>query len=158
MVSTRIGWAFAVVAVLALGCGSSRNYEPLRDPVSHLDVRLDPCPQSPNCVSSQAWDPSQRVAPLEFTGEAEEAFARLAALVAAEPGATIVEQRGIYLHAEYRSRFFGFVDDLELLLDEEAGVVHVRSASRKGWSDLGVNRRRVERLRGAFGVPMVPIQ
>ncbi|NNL66655.1 MAG: DUF1499 domain-containing protein [Myxococcales bacterium] len=143
---------------LVAACSSSRIYEPLRDPVSHLDLRLDPCPQSPNCVSSQAWDPAQRVAPFEFAGDAAEALSRLAALVAAEPSATIVEQRGIYLHAEYRSRWFGFVDDLELLVDEEAGVIHVRSASRTGWSDLGVNRRRVERLREAFGVPMVPIQ
>jgi len=82
----------------------------------------------------------------------------LAALVAADPAARIVEQRsGIYLHAEYRSRWLHFVDDLELVADEEAGVVHVRSASRRGWSDLGVNRRRVEALHRAFAEAILPI-
>lgn len=140
------------------GCRSMNQYEPLLDPVSHLDVRLDPCPQSPNCVSSQAWDPGQRVAAIAFAGDADEAIVRFVALLEAESGATVVERRGIYLHAEFRSRLFRFVDDFELLADEEQGVLQVRSASRRGWSDLGANRRRVERMRRAFGTPLVPIQ
>jgi uncharacterized protein (DUF1499 family) len=61
-----------------------------------------------------------------------------------------VEEEAGYLHAVCRSRLFGWADDLELRIDTEAGVVHVRSASRVGYSDLGVNRRRVERLRAAL--------
>ena len=151
------GLGLAAVLLVA-GCRSNAAYEPLRSPVSHLDLRLDPCPQSPNCVSSQAWDPDQRVPPFTFVGSAADALATLAALVAADPAARIVEQRsGIYLHAEYRSRWLHFVDDLELVADEEAGVVHVRSASRRGWSDLGVNRRRVEALHRAFAEAILPI-
>ena len=133
-------------------------YEPLLDPLSHLDLRLDPCPQSPNCVSSQAWNPDQRVDPFPFAGDAGEALDALARLVEADPDARVVERRGIYFHAEYSSRIFGFVDDLELLADDDAGVVHVRSAARRGWSDLGVNRRRVESLRESFARSMLPIQ
>jgi uncharacterized protein (DUF1499 family) len=134
------------------------SYEPLLDPVSHLDLRLDPCPQSPNCVSSQAWNPDQRVAPFAFAGDAQETLDALARLVEADPDARVVERSGIYLHAEYESRVFRFVDDLELIADDEAGVVHVRSGSRRGWSDLGVNRRRVESLREALAQSMLPLQ
>lgn len=132
-------------------------YEPLIGPLDHLDLRLPPCPQSPSCVSSQSWSPDRRVAPLPFAGDPEEALDRLAALIEAEPHARVVERRGILLQAEYRSRLLGFTDDLTLLVDEAAGVIHVRSASRRGWSDLGVNRRRVEALREAFSHTMLPI-
>ena len=145
------------LALAAAGCRSGALYEPMKSPVRYLDLRLEPCPQSPNCVSSQAWDPSQRVPPFTFVGTAGDALDALAALIAADPAATIVERRDIYLHAEYRSRIFGFVDDLELVADEEGGLVHVRSASRRGWSDLGVNRRRVEALHEAFSQSMLPI-
>jgi len=152
------GLPFAVVGLLFVGCRSMAAYDPLLDPVSHLDLRLDPCPQSPNCVSSQAWSPNQKVPPFTFAGTAADALAALEALIEADPAATIVERRsGIYLRAEYRSRWLGFTDDLELLADEEAGVIHVRSASRRGWSDLGVNRRRVEALHRAFAQSMLPI-
>jgi len=156
----RLAGPLAALAagLLLAGCRSMAAYDPLLDPVSHLDLRFDPCPQSPNCVSSQAWDPDQRVAPFTFAGSADDALAALAALVRADPAATVVERRsGIYLRAEYRSRWLGFTDDLELLADEEGGVVHVRSASRRGWYDFGVNRRRVEGLHEAFGQSMLPI-
>jgi uncharacterized protein (DUF1499 family) len=147
-------------AALALaGCRSMAAYDPLLSPVSHLDLRLDPCPQSPNCVSSQAWDPDQRVAPFTFAGDAPDALAALEALIEADPAATIVERRsGLYVRAEYRSRWLGFVDDLELLADDEGGMVHVRSASRRGWYDFGVNRRRVEALHEQFDRSMLPVR
>jgi uncharacterized protein (DUF1499 family) len=133
-------------------------YDPQISPVDHLDLRLAPCPQSPNCVSSQAWDPDQQVPPFTFAGTADDALAALEALIEADPAATIVERRsGLYVRAEYRSRVFGFVDDLELLADEEGGLIHVRSASRRGWYDLGVNRRRVEGLHEQFDRSMLPV-
>jgi len=148
----------AAAGLLWVGCRSMAAYQPLLDPVSHLDLRLDPCPQSPNCVSSQAWNPKQKVPPFTFAGTATDALAALAELIEADPAATIVERHsGIYLRAEYRSRWLGFTDDLELLADEEGGVIHVRSASRRGWSDLGANRRRVEALHRTFAQSMLPI-
>jgi uncharacterized protein (DUF1499 family) len=153
----RVARAAAGLWLALVGCRSMQTYEPWLDPVSHLDVRLDPCPQSPNCVSSQTWNPDQRVAPIPFEGTAEQVLDRFAALIEATPGSRVVERRGIYLHAEYQSRILRFVDDLELLVDEERGQVHVRSASRRGWSDLGVNRRRVEALREAFARELVPL-
>jgi len=63
---------------------------------------------------------------------------------------SIITEEGSYLHAETRSFLFRFVDDVEFMMDTDSRVIHVRSASRTGYSDLGVNRRRVERLRRAF--------
>lgn len=111
---------------------------------------LPPCPGTPNCVSSQAEDPSRRVEPLRFRGPASQALERLQALLAGMPRTRIVASRDGYVHAEVRTALLRFTDDVELLLDEAAGVIHVRSASRVGRSDFGTNRRRVERLRAAW--------
>jgi uncharacterized protein (DUF1499 family) len=112
--------------------------------------RLLPCPSSPNCVSSQAQDSSQRVDPLRPPGDPGDAMSILRRVVEALPRTRIVTATDTYLHAECRSRIFRFVDDLDFLLDPEEGVVQVRSASRLGHSDLGVNRRRVEAIREAL--------
>lgn len=110
---------------------------------------LPPCPDSPNCVSSLSEDPRRFVAPLRLEGDPQEGWARLVERVAALPRTRIVRRTDRSLDAECRSALFGFVDDLALRLDAEAGVAHVRSASRTGYWDLGVNRRRVEALREA---------
>ena len=108
------------------------------------------CPSSPNCVSSRAPDDAHRVEPLAMAGDPAAAFERAVEAVRALPRTTVVTEEAGYLHAECRSRLFRFIDDLELELDADAGVIQVRSASRVGHSDLGVNRRRVEALRAAL--------
>lgn len=107
------------------------------------DGRLRPCPGSPNCVSSEAPDASLK----PFAPAGQDGWERLLRVIAAQGGSIEAQDAG-YVHATFRSRVFGFVDDLECRLD--GGVIHVRSASRTGWWDLGANRRRVERLRGAW--------
>ncbi len=107
--------------------------------------RFAPCKPTPNCVSSQA-EPSDRehyIEPIAFRG----AMAKLRAVVESTARAKVIEQNGSYLYAEYTSALMGYVDDVELFYDESAGLVHVRSASRLGRSDFGVNRKRVEELR-----------
>jgi len=113
------------------------------------DGRLAPCPGTPNCVCSQDED-RHAVEPLHFDGPPEEAWGRLKEVLASLPRTRVVSSADGYLHAECTSRLFRFVDDLECLLDPEAKVIHVRSASRAGRSDFGVNRRRVEAIRKAF--------
>ena len=103
--------------------------------------RLRACPGSPNCVNSEEGG----VAPLPAAGEA--GWARLREAVASL-GGSIEREGDEYLHATFRSRFFGFVDDLECRRDGD--VAQVRSASRTGWWDMGVNRRRVESIRRAL--------
>ena len=112
--------------------------------------RLAACPASPNCVSSQADDDRHRIAPLALRGEPDVAWARLREILAARTDTRVAESRADYFRAEFRTRL-GFVDDGEFALDREAGVIHVRSASRVGYSDLGKNRERVEELREALG-------
>jgi uncharacterized protein (DUF1499 family) len=108
---------------------------------------LAPCPSSPNCVCSDVRDDPHHVEPLRLVVPVEQAWPAVRTAVLALHGAHIVTETAVYLHAECRSALFGFVDDLELLLRRDDGVIAVRSASRLGYSDLGVNRRRVENLR-----------
>lgn len=112
--------------------------------------QLYSCPDSPNCVCSQDTDAIHQIEPIAFNGPGPAALARLKAIVLAQPRARITEEHDGYVRAEFTSLVFRFVDDVEFLLDEPAKVIHVRSASRLGKSDLGVNRKRVERLRDAF--------
>ncbi len=116
------------------------------------DGRLAPCPSSPNCVSSRAADARHRIEPLELAGDVDAGWLALQERVAALPRTRIVEQSPLYVRAECRSALFGFVDDLELLLEPESGRAQVRSASRTGYGDMGVNRRRVEDLRRTLNV------
>lgn len=109
--------------------------------------RLPDCPSSPNCISSQARDPQHHVPPLRFSGSPDGVMKRVSKVVQSLPGARLEIATDTYLHARVRTPLFRFVDDLELLLDADAGLIHVRSASRVGTWDLGANRRRVERLR-----------
>lgn len=109
--------------------------------------RLAPCPSSPNCVSSDATDARHAVAPFELAVPAGEAWPAVRRAVSELPRTRIVVETGGYLHAECRSALFGFVDDLELLLRSQEGSIAVRSASRVGYGDMGVNRERVEQLR-----------
>ncbi len=112
-------------------------------------VALPGCPASPNCVVSQNADAEHAVAPLKLAGDPAEEWSALREVIRTLGGEL---KRGDerYLHFEFRSRVFGFVDDVECLLNEAAGQVEIRSASRVGYSDLGVNRRRVEAIRTAF--------
>ena len=110
--------------------------------------RLADCPDSPNCVCSDAADPSHRVAAFALAIAPDDAWTEIRAAVAALPRTRIVNRTHDYLHAQCSSKWFGFVDDLELhLRTARANVVAVRSASRIGYSDFGVNRARVDQLR-----------
>jgi uncharacterized protein (DUF1499 family) len=109
--------------------------------------RLAPCPASPNCVSSDAGDDRHAIRPFEIVGPAARAWETARAVVADRPRTTIVSDSPGYLRAECRSLLFRFVDDLELELRESQGIIAVRSASRTGYGDMGVNRRRVEAIR-----------
>jgi len=113
------------------------------------DGRLAPCPESPNCVSTQADDPEHRMQPIEFASSATDALRAVKRVVERMPRTRIIHERENYLYAEFRSRVFRFVDDVEFLVDEQAGRIHFRSASRVGYSDFGANRRRMERLSAA---------
>lgn len=104
--------------------------------------KLAPCPGTPNCVSSQSDNPQFKVAPLPPVSIAE-----IKKVVAEMARTKIIEETDNYLYAEFKSKLMGYVDDVEFYLDSSNNVVQVRSASRLGKSDLGVNRKRVETIR-----------
>jgi uncharacterized protein (DUF1499 family) len=109
--------------------------------------RLTGCPATPNCVCSDAADKGHRIEPLVLAVSGDQAWSAMRRALSALPRVRIVTEAGDYLHAECESAIFGFIDDLELHLRSLEGVIAVRSASRLGRSDLGTNRRRVERIR-----------
>lgn len=136
--------AMAGAVFLMVGSAPSQAAPGLAD-----NGRLAVCPGPGNCVCSEHPDQDAVIAPLAYHGEPEDAWQTVRDAVL-ETGGHIVDLTDLYLHATYTSRLFRFVDDLELRLDRQTGVIHVRSASRVGRSDFGVNRKRVERLRQAF--------
>lgn len=111
------------------------------------DGRLALCRPSPNCVSSDAEDAKHFVAAFQVALPMAEAWPRLREVVGALPRTEITGETSGYLHAQCRSAVFGFVDDLELHARPAQNLIAVRSAARLGYSDFGVNRRRVENLR-----------
>jgi uncharacterized protein (DUF1499 family) len=136
-----------VGVVVALAVLSATARKP--DGLGVQDGRLAPCPNTPNCVSSQA-DDAHRMDPIPYDGDPEEALARLRTVLALRPRTLVVEEKGDYLRAECVSLLFRFVDDVEFVVDRDAKVIHFRSASRVGRYDLGVNRERMEEIRKAF--------
>ena len=132
-----------VLLTLTTGCSGTRP--------TNLGVQagaLSPCPASPNCVSSTATDEEHGIEPLTY-GERDRTAVRelLLAILAETSRVEVVTSEADYIHAEYTSLIWRFVDDVELYLPQGKAVVHVRSASRLGEGDLGANRERVEALR-----------
>lgn len=110
------------------------------------DGKLAPCPESPNCVSTQAEGEQHAIAPLEFSVDLAAIRTAVRSAILQLPRTKIVEETDNYFHADCRSLVIRFIDDLEVWIDSEQGLVHARSASRVGYSDMGVNRGRVESL------------
>lgn len=106
----------------------------------------------PNCVSSTVdkSDEKHFIAPIAYTGSGTDAWKKLIGIVKVSPRVTLMSETADYLYVEFKSAGLGFVDDVEFALDEKAGAIQVRSASRLGVRDFGANRARVEMIRGQF--------
>lgn len=147
----------AAAAVLAGQLGLFKGTAPQN--LGVRDGRLLPAAVTPNSVVSQADLPgaakpgyNASIAPLRFTGDAAAALQRLAALLATTPGVVVKvnQPEASYLYAQATTRLMKYTDDVEFYADAKAGVIHVRSASRLGESDMGANRTRIEDLRARF--------
>ena len=109
--------------------------------------RLKPCPYSPNCVSTNSGEDRKHfIKPILFSGNSKEVMGRVRREVKSQERTRIIEENDHYLYAEFESRVFGFVDDVEFYFEGKTGTLHARSASRMGYGDLGVNRERIELL------------
>ena len=108
---------------------------------------LAPCPSSPNCVSTQAQDEGHAIAPIRYRKSRAEAKEALKEVIRSLPRMKLVEEDESYLHYEFTSLLLRFVDDVEFLFDDETKILHFRSASRTGYGDLSVNRKRMGEIR-----------
>ena len=133
-----------LLAMLSMSCSSTP-----RKPLGLINGHLAPCPNTPNCVASEMHTSVAYIDPLIVKIEPEKAWLSLKRSIESL-GGSIEREEGHYLWATFKTKVFRFVDDMELRLDADSIVIHVRSESRVGYSDLGVNRKRVERLREKF--------
>jgi uncharacterized protein (DUF1499 family) len=146
----------ALVLIVLITLGIRVAFPTLRTPFSgmrpdNLGVssgKLVSCPNSPNCVSSQRIDDPHYIEPLTYQGEPKNAIAALTNIINSQERTKIIAAEENYLYAEFASRWMGYVDDVEFYVNPATKVIDVRSASRLGESDLGVNRQRIEKIRG----------
>lgn len=139
-------WLLGIVIVLAAVIGYL-FWDNLSMPKTTglIDGRLHPCPKSPNCVCCCHNDKAHYIAPLPFTSE--ETLNQIQAYLCKHYIAQVVQRTPDYLHIVVTTPVLRFKDDLEFAVNREKGVIRVRSASRVGYSDMGVNRARIEALR-----------
>jgi len=114
-----------------------------------IDGRLAPCGGKPNCVVSQGGDERHHIDPIAYEGKKTAAVETIQQVVQGMAGTHIVTQTDHYLHVEFRSKMMGFVDDVEFHFPD-TGIIHMRSASRVGYTDFGANRKRLEKIRQLF--------
>ena len=110
------------------------------------------CPKRPNCVSSWAQEGPRKMDPIQYQGSIEEARQRLLEVIRTFDRAAVVRNTPNYLKAEFRSTIFSFIDDVEFEFDDASKLIHFRSASRLGYYDFGVNRRRMQRIIRQFSL------
>jgi uncharacterized protein (DUF1499 family) len=114
------------------------------------DGKLAPCPESPNCVATLATDKTHAIKPLSYIGTVDEAKQKLIRVINSQPRTRIISDKGDYLEAEFTSFLWRFVDDVEFVFDNGEKTIQFRSASRLGYGDMGVNRKRMETIREKF--------
>jgi len=108
------------------------------------------CPKSPNCVLSQASDAKHKIKPIYYATSLETAKERLNQVILSMDGTRIITQDEVYWHVEFTTRWLRFIDDVEFYFPESEALIHLRSASRSGYWDLGVNRKRTKEIRSRF--------
>jgi len=131
-------------ALFAVACSAAKPAT-----LGVVDGKLAPCPSAPHCVSSQK-DGIHGVKPIHYAMSLAQARKRLVAIIRDMPGAEVMTESNDYVRAEFTSKRFKYVDDLEIYFDDRDKLAHFRSSSRTGYWDLGVNRRRVEEIRKQF--------
>lgn len=139
-----LGISLCILFIVGLSCSASR-------PGNVGNGSLSSCPSTPNCVSSHSTDSVHFMEPIPFDGNANQAMVDLVRTVESMKRTRIISQSDTYLYAEFTTALWRFVDDVEFVLDPEKQLIHFRSASRVGKSDLGVNRNRILEIKKRFG-------
>jgi uncharacterized protein (DUF1499 family) len=144
-------WFTMLCAMMVLRCSGGQSPN-----LGVFNGKLAACPDSPNCVSSQTTDQKRYIEPISYKDTLPQARGRLASVLGSMPRTRIMTIKEDYIHAEVTSRLFRFVDDVEFYFDAHGRTIHVRSASRTGYYDLGANRKRVELIRKKFVISKTP--
>jgi uncharacterized protein (DUF1499 family) len=121
-----------------------------KKPIGITNGKFHPCPKSPNCVSTQSTDEKHKMSPLSYNTSLEEAKGKILNILNTLKRVKIITETNNYLHVEFRTLVFRFVDDVEFYFDDSEKIVHFRSAARLGYSDMGVNRKRMENITKLF--------
>jgi len=145
LASSRSISPLLLLALLSAACSAAKPAT-----LGVVDGRLAPCPSAPHCVSSQRDGGIHAVKPLHYAMSRTEARRRLVSIIRGMPGAQVITDSNDYVLAEFTSKRWKYVDDLEIYLDDRDKLAHFRSSSRTGYWDLGANRRRVEEIRKQF--------
>ena len=141
-----------VVSIFFLFIFVSSCGVPLNNKIGVKESKLSPCPSTPNCVCSQAQtdDKEHYILPFSYNTSKNDAYKKIKELIQLSKRTKIISETDDYIHVEYTSMIFRFIDDVEFYFPKEEKLIHVRSASRLGKSDIGVNRKRIESLRKQF--------
>ncbi len=121
-----------------------------KKPIGITNGKFHPCPKSPNCISTQSTDEKHKMNPLSYNTSLEEAKAKILKIINSLKKNKIITDTNNYLHFEFRTVLFRFVDDVEFYFDDSEKIIHFRSAARIGYSDLGVNRKRMKNITTLF--------
>ena len=119
-------------------------------PIGIIDGKLYPCPKAPRCVSTQAIDLKHKMDPIKFNESLNDAKEKIIKIINSLERSKIITNKDNYIHAEFRTATFKFVDDTEFLFDEIKKIIHFRSGARWGGKDWGVNRNRMEKITKMF--------
>ena len=138
---------FLIMGILMslVGCAGSRP-----DNLGISGDLLRDCPKKPNCVSTTSTSDKNKIDPISTSDSPVISMQKLTSIVQSMPGASIIEASTNYLRVEFKSSIFGFVDDVEFFQADGKSQISMRSASRMGYSDLGVNRKRMEQIRASY--------
>jgi uncharacterized protein (DUF1499 family) len=107
---------------------------------------LAPCPGAPNCVSTLSHDSRHAMPPLPYISTKDQNKDRIIEIIKSMKRSEIIDISDTYVHAQFKTRFLRFVDDVSFFFDDAAQIVHFRSASRVGYYDFGLNRRRMSMI------------
>ena len=118
----------------------------LKKPIGIKDGKFQPCPKSPNCVSTQSNDEKHKMEPLTYETTLEEVMVKIKDIIGTFKRTKLITEEENYIHFEFRTATFKFVDDVEFYFDDSTKLIHFRSAARKGYSDMGVNKKRMKKV------------
>ncbi len=121
-----------------------------KKPIGIVDGKLHPCPKTPNCVSTLAFDEKHKIEPISYSGSLKDAKTKILSIINSLKRFKIITNEENYIHIEFRTATFKFIDDVEFLFDDKEKVIHFRSRARMGYSDMGVNRKRMEKIKNLF--------